>query len=164
MSQYQVPKRRVPVELVITPGGPAYKAVVFLSELASNHMGPERVSDLLNGPGRFLPTLDPLNDRVAFFNRELVAIAWIAPEDDLDPGVDQSLLTTREITVTLLGGQELTGKVSYLLPPESSRLVHYLNAAQRFFSMHQGDRIALVNATLVAEVRELEPAPPAQGG
>jgi hypothetical protein len=54
MDDLRVPKRAVPVE-VILPGGSARRVSVFLGEGAAAHHGPERLSDLLNGSAPFIP-------------------------------------------------------------------------------------------------------------
>ncbi len=49
-------------------------------------------------------------------------------------------------------GGRLRGLVGYVLPPERSRLVDFLNEAPLFFRLLERDQVALVNKHHVARV------------
>ena len=51
---FRVQKRQVPATLRLV-NGQNIRGCFFLSESAADHAGPERVDDVLNAPGRFVP-------------------------------------------------------------------------------------------------------------
>jgi flagellar basal-body rod protein FlgG len=54
MSEFRFEKIRVPAELTLTQGAPV-AGCFFVAGSASDHDGPERVGELLNGRGGFFP-------------------------------------------------------------------------------------------------------------
>jgi len=150
VDDLRVPKRRVPVEVVL-PGGTARRVSVFLAEAAQGHEGPERLSDLLNGTSSFLPVVDG-SGGVAFLHRVSIAIARVAPEVEPDAGGGFTIPTEHEVEVTLTDGARLSGLVSYVLPQESARLVDFLNGCEPFFRLLEREAVALVGRAHVAQV------------
>jgi hypothetical protein len=70
MEDLRIPKRQVPVEVVL-PGGQSRRVSLFLAENAAGHEGPQRVSDLLNGHEPFYSLLE--REGVALVSRAHVA-------------------------------------------------------------------------------------------
>lgn len=151
MEELRVPKRRVGIEVGLS-GDKRRNVVVFLSEFASNHLGPERVSDLLNGEAEFIPALDPSRNAMTFNNR--AGLLWVAVDVQEEPASSEShtIPTEHEVELTLSDGSTLSGLVSYVLPPDRARVVDFLNEAPQFFRVLQGDRVTLVNKRHVAQV------------
>src|SRR4051794_15590579 len=132
MQELRVPKRRTAVE-VLLPGGAVRHVAVFLAEFAPGHQGTERLSDLLNGSADFVPALDVDSDAMTFLNRHAVSVARVAREVETEAGDDVTIPTEQEVEITLMDGASLTGLIAYVLPPDRSRLVDYLNDASPFF-------------------------------
>lgn len=148
MDELRIPKRRVEVELVLAGHG-ARRVVLFLSDFAVGHDGAERVSDLLNDPPDFLPARDLATDQVLFVQREQVVVARVAREPEPEDAERYTLPTEHEVVLLLADGQRVSGLVTYVLPPDRSRLVDYLNAAPPFVRVHEGEREAYVNRRYV---------------
>jgi hypothetical protein len=149
----RVPKRRAHVE-VLLPGGAARQVTVFLAEFASRHSGPERLSDLLNAEADFIPALDVATNLMTFLNRHGIAAARVSREWELgdEPaGGDQ-----HEVEIALTDGTTLRGTVSFMLPPEHSRLLDYLNDAQPFVRLAEKEKVALVNKRHIARVAKVK--------
>lgn len=155
MDELRVPKRRLPVEIVL-PGGERRNVNVFLSEYAVDHAGAERLSDILNGAGNFIPAVDTASDRVAFFNRTAIAYARVATTEERDESDDLNIPTEFPVEVTLLDGKKVAGLVSFILPPDRARLVDFLNSPQPFFRLLQQDAVALVNKLHVAQISTID--------
>jgi hypothetical protein len=153
VNELRVPKHRVEVEVVL-PGGARRQVAVFLSEFAPNHRGAERLSDLLNGSQDFFPALDAERDEMTFLNRAGIAVARVAEQHGRDVTAEFTLPSEHEVEITLVDGNVLQGLVSFVLPPERSRLIDFLNDSPPFFDLHLLDenRVALVNKRHVARV------------
>jgi hypothetical protein len=149
VNELRVPKQRVEVEILL-PGGESRRVAVFLAEFASHHRGGERLSDLLNGPGSFFPAVDVDADQVSFINRAAIAVARVAPAVEPDTSAELTLPTEHEVEITLVDGRTVEGVISFVQPPERSRLMDYLNEAPPFFRVLEEKRVSLVNKAHVA--------------
>ena len=149
MNELRVPKRRTQVEIVL-PGGLVKQCVIFLGEFAPGHSGAERLSDLLNGDTDFIPAVEMDTDAVTFLNRVGIALARVSP--DVEPVEDHTIPTEHEVEITLVDGKTVNGLVTYMMPPDRSRLTDFLNDSPPFFRLVEKDRIALVNKRHVARV------------
>lgn len=151
MREHQVPKRRVEVELTFT-GGERRKVAVFLSEQAPEHAGPERVSDVLSRRDAFFPAIDPASGEANLVARAAVTIARLPRGAEPGDADEVTIPTEHEVKIHLRDGQRVSGMVSYVLPPERSRLVDFLNTAPPFFRLLAGDDLLLVNREQVVRV------------
>jgi hypothetical protein len=151
MEDLRVPKRRTPVE-VLLPGGTPRAMALFLSEVAADHTGPERPSDLLNGGDDFVPAFDEAGKAMTFLNRAAIAAVRLDPALDADLDEEVSIPTEHDVELLLQDGTALRGLVSYLRPTERSRLVDFLNEAPPFFRLLEGTVLVLVNKRHVVRV------------
>jgi len=150
MSDLRVPKHKKPVEIVL-PGGGVRPLTLFLAEAAPDHAGPEVPLDLLNGRDEFIPAFDEAAGTMTFLHRPGVPVLRVARA--LDAGEpDVTLPTEDEVEVQLLDGTALVGLVSFVRPPDRSRLVDVLNEPEPFFRLLQGDQVAYVNKRHVVYV------------
>ncbi|TMA27329.1 MAG: hypothetical protein E6J78_10650 [Deltaproteobacteria bacterium] len=148
----KVPKQRAEVE-VLFPGGGVRQVVVFLAEFAEEHSGAERLSDLLNGPGEFLPAIDLQNDAVIFLGRQSIAAARVRPRwEPANPVAGAE----HEVEITLADGATLWGRINFVLPPER-RLLDYLNLAEPFLRLQEKDKVSLINKRHIARVAKVNP-------
>jgi hypothetical protein len=154
MQDLRVPKRAVPVEVVL-PGGEARQVSVYLSEGAATHPGPERLSDLLNGSAPFIPARESGSGAMSFLHRASIAVARV-PADE-EPADDSfTIPTEHEVEITLVDGARLSGLVAYVAPESRERLVDFLNRTEPFFRLLERDRVALVGRAHVARVALLQ--------
>jgi len=151
MEDLRVPKRRMPVE-VLLPGGRKSQMALYLSEVAADHTGPERPSDLMNGGGDFVPAFDETGKAMTFLNRSAITAVRLDPALDADVDEEVSIPTEHEVELLLQDGTALRGLVSYLRPSERSRLVDYLNEAPPFFRLIDAGVLVLVNKRHVVRV------------
>src|SRR5512145_1464490 len=115
MEDLRDPKRRIPVE-VLLPGGGNRAMALFLSEVAADHTGQERPSDLLNGGDDFVPAWDETGKAMTFLNRSAISAVRLDPALDTDADEDVSIPTEHEVEVLLQDGTTLRGLASYLRP------------------------------------------------
>ncbi len=150
MEDLRIPKRAVPVEVVL-PGGEVRKVSIFLAEGAASHPGPERPSDLLNGSAPFIPAREDATGAMTFLHRASIAVARVAAGEE--PADDSfTIPTEHEVEVTLTDGERLSGLVAYVAPEAHERLVDFLNRPEPFFRLLEPGGVALVGRAHVARV------------
>lgn len=151
MNAFRVPKRRATLELVLLDGS-VIPADVFLSERASLHHGPERVSDLLVADTLFLPALVHGSDSLTCFNT--ASISYVKTDAAAEPADDHAhtIPTEHEVDVHLNSGQLLRGLITYVLPVDHSRLSDYLNERHPFIRLLVDGQVLLVNKRHVCRV------------
>jgi hypothetical protein len=155
MDELRVPKRRTPVEIQLRHGV-IHRFAVFLGDFAHDHSGPERLSDLLNDSGDFVPAYDLDSDSMTFLNREGVLVARLPGHAELEVAEQLTLPTEHDVEIVLEDGARLRGLVSYVLPPDHSRLIDFLNDAPLFFRLFEQTSVALINKRHVASVALVE--------
>jgi len=148
MDDLRVPKHRMAVEVLLAGGAPRRMAF-FLAEAAPDHAGPEVPLDLLTGTHEFIPAFDEAAGGMTFLRLAGVSAVRLARALDADED-ELTLPTEHEVEVTLLDGTALPGLVSYVRPPDRSRLVDVLNEPSPFLRILQGDLVAYVNKRHVA--------------
>ena len=150
MEDFRVPKRAVLVD-VTRPDGATSQVEVYLSEYASNHVGGERVSEILNS-GLFVPARDPARNKINFLNSSRVVIARVDREVEADDDASAHTIPAEfEVEVTLTTGKTVQGLLTFVLPPDRSRVLDYLKACPKFIPLIEGDRVALINRDFIAQ-------------
>jgi hypothetical protein len=151
MSDLKVPKRRVIVGATLVDGS-RRELTVFLAEAAPGHSGGERLSDLLNGGSDFIPALEAGAGEMTFLNRAAVMIAEADMEAERSRVDELTIPTEHAVRVELMAGRTLRGHVSYVLPPDRSRLADFLNAGTLFLPLYEESRVLLVHKRHIARV------------
>ncbi len=151
MSDLKVPKRRVALAATLA-GGLRREVTVFLAEAAPGHSGGERLSDLLNGPNDFIPALEADTGTMTFLNRSAVVVAEAGAEAERNGEGEVTIPTEHAVEITLTDGRSLRGHVSFVLPPDHSRLADFLNDGTLFLPLHADSRVRLVHKGHVTRV------------
>ena len=150
--EYSVPKRLVHARVVLS-GHPATEMQFFLGERAETHGGPETLTDLLNGPQVFVPSVDD-TDQVVLLNPENVLVVSVLVEGNDMAG--SSLVPHGEIQATahvvLEGGMAVRGIIRYSMPAFRRRLQDFLNMSERFLALTDGGVVHLVNKRRITKV------------
>jgi hypothetical protein len=144
VDELKVPKRRAEAQLTLV-GGAVRSVGVFLAEFASTHDGPERVSDVLNAPGDFIPAVDLATGRTFLVNRVSIVTADVSEVSERQGAEQHTIPNEHEVEVTFSDGRTLRGLLSYVMPPERSRPIDYLHEQPPFFRLLCGERLFLVN-------------------
>src|SRR5262249_10913173 len=148
-TEYHVPKRPIAAEVTFL-AHPRKILRLFLSERSAIRDGAERPSDLLNGPGDFLPAIEPPG-RVVLLQRDALLVLTVSAELELgDDPIDSNSSgansgTQVKIEATLQDASEIRGTVKFMMPGGKNRLVDFLNQPERFFAVREGKLARLVN-------------------
>lgn len=151
---YRVPKHRVPAEVVLA-GQPPREIELFLAERAERHTGRQRPSDLLASDEPFFPVRAGASGH-ELLRRSAVLVLSVRARDELDPAPPESEgpaeegAERREVFLQMEDGTEVRGSITYLGPSGSRRLQDYLNRAEPFVRVRDGDLIRLVNTARIA--------------
>ena len=155
MDPLRIPKRSMPVQLQLQGQAPRSLSV-YLSDVAPEHRGCERLSDLLETGPAFLPAHDPTTGAAAFVHVERLVCAWVPALLEYDALVASPAASVHAVQVLLSEGPALRGSVRYVLPPGAARLNDFLNGPQRFLPVHTADeQVVLVHKRYVLEVSDL---------
>jgi hypothetical protein len=154
-QEYRVPKTEISAEALFA-GQPLRKVHLFLGDRAPSHDGAESLSDLLNGPGDFLPAIEPPRSLV-LLHKEALMVLSVAADTEIpsSPAPEEEVAelgTKVSVAIALLDGREIEGMVHFVMPEGKSRLVDFLNEPQRFFAVLDGARAHLVNKRCIVRV------------
>jgi hypothetical protein len=152
-TQLKVPKHRAAVEVAVP--GRVLQVELFLSDYAREHLGPERVSDILNGENDFLPAVAE-DERVVLLGRETFLWVRIPLNEHTEEEDEAGQRTDIGVRVLLEDGSGLTGNIRFVPPPGRGRLQDYLNSSGRFLSVVSGDKVFYVNRLRIANVVAVE--------
>jgi hypothetical protein len=148
----RIRKEALSVELMLAGDLPR-RVELFLAEHGSRDFNRQRVLDLLEEVGPFLPVRDLETGEWESFNSN--AVVWIGMSGDSidsEGSSDELFEHRRSVRVSLVGGASLEGEVLYSAPDGGSRLVDHLNRKERFFRLWNGERVFLVNRGSVLRV------------
>ncbi len=160
-EEYRVPKHRVPATVRMANG--AVRSVeLFAGDHAERHDGAERPSDLLGTDAPFLPVEDE-EEGFLLIHKPSVSLVTVALEAEVgaEPvdAEDRALVDPemegvqrKEVRLALDDGTEVRGLMALVLPPGERRLQDFLNAADRFVRLRDGDRVRLANLERIARV------------
>ena len=168
-AEYRIPKREIAVEITLLgqsssvihrlSGRRAARLVVhlFLSERAQMREGAERLSDLLNSPGEFLPATEPPH-KVVLLNKEALMVLTATAEAEFPAEeMSEAMLAAGtgsgvQAEFTLQDGTEVRGRVGFVMPEGKRRLVDFLNLPERFFAVREGAIAQLINKKCIVRV------------
>lgn len=153
-EDYSVPKHPVPIRLALAWQEPE-ELSLYLGEHAEKHTGAEYPSDLLNGGDSFLPTIGS-DGSLLLFNRIAVMVLSVSAKYEERPAGDrveeEGDRTVAEVEFALEDGKRIAGVVTYWRPRGQRRLQDYLNSAEHFVPVRDGEIIHLVNRDRIVSV------------
>jgi hypothetical protein len=150
----RVPKNPLAVELALAGARPR-QVELFLAEHGSHDFNRQRLLELLEQAGPFLPGRDLETGEWESFNSR--AVVWIGISGasiDEDGSGDELFDHRRSVRVSLAAGDWLEGEVLYSAPDAGPRLVDHLNRNERYFRLWKADQVFLVNKEWVLRVVE----------
>ena len=137
---------------VVKIRGDTVEVVFFLRPTGAQGRSTETLGDRLAEPGaRFIPV--EIDERINFLN--VATIAYVEHFGELSEMAKFAELGAwREpVEITLVSGEELTGDLVYLLPPERRRVSDLLNEEGRFVLLVEDALVRYVNRDAIARVR-----------
>jgi hypothetical protein len=152
---FRVPKRTIPVDVTLAGQAPAQLAL-YLSEHAERHSGTEYPSDLLNGGDEFMPATEAGGRIVILRRRAIMVLSVAAEHEEVRPsqvaGDDQ--VTTVTVELQLEDGTYVNGELCYWRPEGKRRVQDYMNTADEFIPVWEGDVVHLVNREKVISLAQ----------
>lgn len=157
---YEVPKHEINAELIL-PGVEPRRIRLFLAERAERHSGRERPSDLLTvSEASFFAIREPEGD-VALVRRDAVVVlsvpasAEAGPERVLQPAggeadASSDVALVETVRVQMEDGREVEGTIREMMPTGERRILDYLNRADPFVPLRDGDTIRFVNRARIS--------------
>jgi len=154
----RVPKHEVEAEIALE-GGTRRRMVFFLSDASLAHVGPERISDIMNSSQAFVPARDPKTRQVVFLSHSAIMTVRASPIVATETETWEALYR-HPVEVTLRGGGKVRGAMEYSLAPEHSRVIDYLSQPHPFFAIADGKELVLINKHHTLQVAPLDEAAP----
>ena len=154
LEQLRIRKQPLEVELALAGATPR-RVELFLAEHGSHDFNRQRVLELLEQAGSFLPGRDlETGEWESFNSRAVVWIGMSGSSIDAEGSGDELFEHRRSVRVALVAGDWLEGEVLYSAPDAGPRLVDHLNRNERYFRLWRGDQVFLVNKEWVLRVME----------
>lgn len=151
MQQYQIPKIRVDVEVVLV-GGEELVGSIFISENLLSYTGQPRLEDFLNAEGRFFPFSRADGTYSLLNKRRLVLLR--SSEDDSEYLVEKLMLQPRQVEVVLTSDHRVNGMIYSNLPQESLRVSDFFNQKEFFLPIYQDGQKIIINTVEVLYVND----------
>jgi hypothetical protein len=150
MDELRVPKHQVSGEVTFE-GGAVRSLSFYLADTALGHTGAERLSDVLNGPGHFIPARDTQTNKVTLVSRSAIVLVRSDPAEAGETASWEEVFR-HDVEVELRGGEKIRGAMEYALAAEHSRVLDYLCQPTGFFTVRQGDQMLLINKRFTVQV------------
>jgi hypothetical protein len=147
--EYQIPRREVSATVVLDDGR-TLQCTLFTA-MSSPEGGPQPVLDRLNDPAEeFLPV--SCDEDRFLVSKPGILTVQITQRDELD-AMETDAGREAPVRLSLAGGINLVGRFRIVMPPERSRVIDYLNEADRFVPLFGEDRVTLVQRRYIVTVR-----------
>lgn len=146
MDVYRIPKRAVPVRLLLDDGRRLEGGLFVAAGEGGDY---ESVYRRLNDPEEDFVPLAVGDDR---FLLQKAGIVTAEPLDPVEPppSLGVPVVTAR---LALMGGIALLGRLIVEMPPERARVLDYLNAGPRFLPLWSDSGVVLVQRRAIVSVR-----------
>jgi hypothetical protein len=153
MEMYRVPRREVPVRILLDDGR-TVDGILFTAETAAGGRAEDVLHFLNGGDVEFIPVMSGkdsiLLNKAGIIWVQLSGDAAREIADEADGGVRVP------VRLSLPGGMSVMGTMKIVMPPERSRVLDYLNAAGRFLPLFGEGVVTLVQRRFVVTVRSGE--------
>ena len=153
-SDLRVPTTAIEAE-VLCADGREFRGQVFIPQVASTHRGPMRPAEWMNDSSLFFPFL-PAGESAAFLlGRTQVMVFTVASASvaDSDEEGEDSGAQHRRVVVEC-GNRRFEGQVVMDMPSHQMRVLDYLNRADPFLIVRDGDRNHLIRKERITRVME----------
>ena len=139
---------------VLCADGRTFKGHVFIPDAASNHGGPMRAAEWINDPAAFFPFL-PADHPSSFLVGRNQVIAFTVGADPTEESDDPELAGgVRHHVVVECGDRRFQGHIVVDMPAHQMRVLDYVNRADPFLIVRDGDRQHLIRKARITRVVE----------
>ena len=153
VSELSVPTVAVAAE-VLCADGRSFSGRVFIPSLSSRHSGVMRAEEWLNEPARFFPFLPNDEGKSVLLNKREVLVLTVARS--VESGSDESPRSPHQRVSLECEDRRLTGEVVIDMPENRLRMLDYLNQADPFLTLREGDKLHLVQKERITRVIEIK--------
>jgi len=158
-----IPKRKVAIRLRLH-SGEERRGAVYLDYIDVIHRGEQTLLDKFNDDYPWFPFVSESGE-VEILNRDL--IGQVEPGEGVSPEMvrkeDSPVFRRERVTLSLVDGRRLEGRIAMDLPDEFSRVSDFLNFPQNFFALETTQGPVLVSKRHVKALTPHE-EPPALPG
>jgi hypothetical protein len=150
MEIYRVPRREVPVRILVDDGR-TLEGALFTAESGANGYPEDVLHHLNHADEEFVPLL--CGDESFLLNK--AGIIWVQVTGDAAAEIVDGVGAGQAIPVrfSLAGGISVVGTLVIVMPVEKSRALDYLNASPKFVPLFGDDSATLVQRRFVVTVR-----------
>ena len=153
MEIYRVPRREVPVRILVDDGR-TLDGTLFTAETGAGGR-PEDVLQHLNDSDKdFVPLVCGADSFL--LNKAGIIWAQVSGAAAKEIAVEAGSGRHVPVRLSLAGGISMVGKLVIVMPAERSRVLDYLNATGRFMPLYGEATVTLVQRRFVVTVRSAE--------
>lgn len=126
---------------------------IFLPALAVHHTGSMRPDEWINQASTFFPFVVASEKRARILNKRYVVVLTVpAQREEVD--LIEELGIARRVCVEC-GGVSVEGIVHVNMPEAQSRILDWVNTAQPFLLVREGDRWHIIQKNRITKLIEL---------
>lgn len=151
MSEYQIPKTRVDVDVVLQ-NNLELTGSIYISDNVMAYRGKPRLEDFLNTGERFFPFIG--DDRITSLLNKRRLILLRSSEDDRQFLEETLMLKPRLVRVQMVNDLTVEGAIYSNLPKESMRVSDYFNQKEFFLPIYDGSSKIIVNSAEILYVND----------
>ena len=157
---FRIPKLQVAVKFCGLDGS-VTRGSLFVDPASPRHGGVQTILERLNGPEAFVVLEVGDGGQIEIFQkRHLLRVTPMADLAMDQVFVPDGLVTRQEdVTLTLVNGSNMHGRIWMGLPHDRSRLSDFLNTGEEFFPLLIPGGIHLVRTDAVVKAVPLAPSP-----
>jgi hypothetical protein len=153
LSELRVPTNALEAE-VLCADGRVFHGRVFVPTAASHHDGPMRPLEWMNERTPFFPFLPADGGPSFILNRSEVLVLTVAAEADMETDDPIAAASLRRRVVVECRDRRFEGEILIDMPAHLSRVADYLNRADTFVIVREGERHHLIRKARITRVIE----------
>ena len=158
MSEIQYRELRVPTRAleaeVLCADGRTFRGRVFVPDVASTHRGPMRPAEWMNERASFFPFLPEKESASFLLCRSEVIAFTVSADANVDPDDPEGAGGLRRRVIVECRDRRFEGDIVIDMPSHQSRVLDYLNGADPFLIVRDGDRHHLIRKERITRVME----------
>jgi hypothetical protein len=149
MDELRVPTVTLTADVVFTDGR-EYPGRLFVPASAPRHAGPARAAEWLNEPAEFFAFLpDESADPIMINKGEVLFVSVPSEANGVGPTDDDTPKPAVEVECA---GRRFEGHLAIDMPAGQTRVLDYLNRAERFLTLRNGQRHYLLRKSGITRV------------
>ena len=157
MDELRIPTVTLAADVVFSDGR-QFPGKLFVPASAPRHAGPARPSEWLNEPAEFFAFLPDDSSEPIMVNKGEVLFVSVSAEAN-DVGSNDEVETTRPTVEVECAGRRLEGHLAIDMPAGQTRVLDYLNRAERFLTLRNGRRHYLLRKSGITRVFDKSEVP-----